>query len=213
MFHQLETWLLSYADALPLPLFAVFASFAEEIIAPIPSGPVMLVTGSIANIQGYTLPLLALLALAAAGGKLLGSLVVYAIADKAEDVITVHATRFLGITHAQIEAFGKKLGKGWKDYAVLTLLRSLPFVPSALVSFGAGALKVSLRPFIFATVVGSIIRDFTFLYFGYIGFGAAEALLARFSSWENLFLLAFGLAVAGLLGFLMWRRYTRPRAR
>lgn len=212
MFHQLETWLLSHAETLPLPLFAALASFAEEIIAPIPSGPVMLVTGSIASIQGYSLALLAALALVAATGKLMGSLVVYFIADKAEDLITVRFARFLGVTHAQIESFGKRLGNGWKDYALLTLLRSLPFVPSALVSFGAGALKVPLRPFVFATIVGSIVRDFTFLYFGYIGFGAAEELLARFSSWEDLFLVALALTAAGLFLYLCVRALRRSRA-
>ena len=212
MFHQLEVWLLSFADTLPLPLFAALASFAEEIIAPIPSGPVMLVTGSIASIQGYTLPLLAFLAVVAATGKLLGSLVVYFIADKAEDVITVRFAKFLGITHAQIEAFGKRLGNGWKDYAALTLLRSLPFVPSAVVSFGAGVLKVPLRPFIFATIVGSIVRDFTFLYFGYIGFGAAEELLARFSSWEDLFIGALAVLLFGLFVYLCVRWFRRTKA-
>lgn len=205
MFHQLEIWLLSYAETLPLPLFAALASFAEEIIAPIPSGPVMLVTGSIASIQGYSLLLLAALALAAAFGKLLGSLVVYFVADKAEDLVTVRFAQFLGVTHTQIESFGKRLGNGWKDYAVLTLLRSLPFVPSALVSFGAGAVKVPLRPFIFATIVGSIVRDFTFLYFGYIGFGAAEELLARFSSWEDLFIGALAVLLAALFVYLCVR--------
>lgn len=211
MFHQLEVWLLSFADTLPLPLFAALASFTEEIIAPIPSGPVMLVTGSIASIQGYSLALLALLALVAAAGKLLGSLVVYFVADKAEDVITVRFAKFLGITHAQIESFGKRLGNGWKDYAVLTLLRSLPFVPSAVVSFGAGALKVRLRVFIVATVIGSILRDFTFLYFGYIGFGAAEELLARFSSWEDLFIGALAAVLAALFLYLCIRWFRRRR--
>ncbi|HWH16333.1 MAG TPA: VTT domain-containing protein [Candidatus Paceibacterota bacterium] len=211
MFHQLEAWLLSFADTLPLPLFAALASFTEEIIAPIPSGPVMLVTGSIASIQGYSLPLLALLALVAAAGKLLGSLVVYFVADKAEDVITVRFAKFLGITHAQIESFGKRLGNGWKDYAVLTLLRSLPFVPSAVVSFGAGALKVRLRVFIVATVIGSILRDFTFLYFGYIGFGAAEELLARFSSWEDIFVAVLAAVLAALFVYLCIRWFRRRR--
>lgn len=211
MFDQLEALLLSYADILPLPVFAALASFVEEIVAPIPSGAVMLVIGSFASIQEYSLPLLLLLACVAATGKLLGSLVVYAIADKAEDVITMRFAKFLGITHEQIEAFGARLGNGWKDYAVLTLLRSLPFVPSALVSFGAGALKVSLRPFITATVIGSIIRDVTFLYLGYIGFAAAETLQERFSTWETVvFAIVAGLALL-VFGYLCFRWIRRGR--
>lgn len=196
MFDQLESYLLSFADAIPLPLFAALASFTEEIIAPIPSGAVMLVTGSVASVQGYSLLMLFSLAIVAALGKLAGSLVVYIIADKAEDVLAGRFAKFLGVTHAQIESFGKRLGNGWKDYATLTLLRTLPFVPSVLISFGAGALKVPLRPFIVATLVGSILRDITFLYSGYVGFAAAENLLHQFSTVETVVLVLVGLVVS-----------------
>lgn len=209
MFDQLEAYLLSFSDILPLPVFAALASFTEEIIAPIPSGAVMLVTGTVASLEGYSLPMLFLLAGVAATGKLLGSLVVYLIADKAEDLITVRFAKFLGITHAQIENFGKRLGNGWKDYVILTVLRTLPFVPSALISFGAGALKVPLRVFIVATLIGSIARDITFLYFGYIGFDAAETLLEHFSTGETVVLGILALAVIGIFIYLCYRWFKR----
>ena len=81
MFAHLETVLLSFATVMPLPLFAALSSFIEEIVAPIPSGPVMLVMGSLAQVQGYSLLMLFGLVLVATAGKLAGSLVVYAIAD------------------------------------------------------------------------------------------------------------------------------------
>ncbi|HEY0979591.1 MAG TPA: VTT domain-containing protein [Candidatus Paceibacterota bacterium] len=209
MFHQLEALILSYADLMPLPLFAALSSFAEEIIAPIPSGPVMLVTGTLAQVQGYTLPLLFALACVAALGKLAGSLVVYVIADKAEDVFATRFARFIGISHAELEKLGSRLGNGWRDYALLTLLRTLPFVPSAVISFGAGVLKVRLRLFIIATLIGSILRDFIFLYMGYLGLAAAETLIARFSTVES-FLQAgivAGVVIAvGIYATLQWRR-------
>jgi membrane protein DedA with SNARE-associated domain len=205
MFDRLESLLLSYAETVPLLLFAPVASFAEEIIAPIPSGPVMLVMGSVAAVQGYSLPFLAVVAVAAALGKLAGGLVVYWIADKLEDAFSDKFAKFLGVSHKDIESFGARFGNGWKDYVLLAVLRTLPFVPSALISFGAGALKLRLRLFITATLIGSILRDAFFLYFGYIGLEAAEAILARFSALETVVIAAVGIAVPALALYLYLR--------
>ncbi len=206
MIQHLEELVLSFATVMPLPAFAFLASFVEEIVAPIPSGPVMLVMGSLAQIQGYTLFLLFVLTVIAALGKLAGSLVVYVIADKTEDVVLGRFARFFGVTHTQIESFGARFGKGWKDYVLLTVLRILPFVPSVLVSFGAGALKLPLRLYIISTLIGSIIRDAFFLYLGYAGITAAGQLLAYFSTIESILqgAIVLGLMVA-ILGYLYVR--------
>lgn len=209
MFKELETTLLSYADILPLPVFAALSSFAEEIIAPIPSGPVMLVMGSLAQVQGYSLVALFLLSLAAAGGKLAGALVVYLVADKAEDIVTHRFARYLGISHEQIESFGKRLGNGWRDYVLLTVLRALPFVPSAIISAGSGVLKIPLRLFLVATFVGSTLRDAFFMYIGYIGLSGAETLIGRLDSVESVLqvLIIAGVVVAaGAYVYLSRRR-------
>ena len=213
MFAYLEAQVLSLASLLPLPVFAAVSSFVEEIVAPIPSGPVMLVMGSLAQVQGYSLLMLLALALAATVGKLSGALVVYVIADKTEDILTGRFARFLGVTHAQIEAFGARLGNGWRDYVLLTLLRTLPFVPSVVVSFGAGALKVPLRLFIIATVLGTILRDMFFLYLGYAGIGAAEGLIARFSTIESVLQMIIAAGVVIALLVLLYLRFVRRDVR
>ncbi len=211
MFHDLEALILSYADILPLPAFAAIASFAEEIIAPIPSGPVMLVTGTIAGAQGYTLPLLFGLAIVAAFGKLAGSLVVYFIADKAEDVFAARFAKFVGVSHEDLEKFGARLGNGWKDYVLITLLRALPFVPSVVVSFGAGVLKVRLKLFVVATLVGSILRDFTFLYAGFVGLAYAERLMEQFSTAEAIGQVAIVSAVVIAVAVFVYLRFVKKR--
>lgn len=208
MLHALEELVISLADILPLPVFAAVSSFVEEIIAPIPSGPVMLVMGSLAQVQGYTLLMLFGLAVVAAFGKLLGALVVYVIADKAEDILAGRLGSLIGVTHAQIESFGQRLGNGWKDYVLLTVLRMLPFVPSAVISAGSGVLKIPLRLFIFSTFIGSIVRDAFFLYAGYAGLEVAGMLLARFKTIETLLL---GLLVCITLGILAYL-YLKHRA-
>lgn len=211
MFQYLEALLLSFATTMPLPLFAALSSFVEEIVAPIPSGPVILVMGTLAQIQGYTLWGLFALALAATVGKLAGALVVYVIADKAEDVLSGKFAKFFGVTHAQIESFGARLGNGWKDYVLLTLLRTLPFVPSVVVSFGAGVLKVRLRLFIVATIIGSILRDAFFLYLGYAGITAAEDLLSYFSTVESILQAVIVLGVVMALLGLFYVQYKKRR--
>ena len=209
MFDHLEELLLSLATAMPLPVFAAVSSAIEEIVAPIPSGPVMLVMGSLAQIQGYSLLMLLGLSLAATAGKLVGALVVYFVADKAEDLLAGRFAKFFGVTHAQIESFGARFGNGWKDYVLLTLLRTLPFVPSVVVSFGAGALKIPLRLFIVATIIGSILRDSFFLYLGYAGIGAADKILAYFSTVESFLQVVIVLGVMGTLGFLFYVHYKK----
>lgn len=212
MFEHLEVALLSLATVLPLPLFAALASFAEEIVAPIPSGPVMLVMGTLAKVQGYALWMLFALSLAATVGKLAGALVVYGVADKTEDVLAGRFAKFFGVTHAQIESFGRRLGNGWRDYLLLTLLRTLPFIPSVVVSFGAGALKIRLRLFVVATIIGSILRDSFFLYLGYAGLPYAEDLLARFSTVESFLQIAIVLGVMMALATLFYVRYRKTHS-
>lgn len=212
MFSYLEAQVLSLASVLPLPLFAALSSFIEEIVAPIPSGPVMLVMGSLAQVQGYSLMMLCGLALVATIGKVLGALVVYVIADKTEDILLGRFAKFFGITHAQIESFGARLGNGWRDYVLLTLLRTLPFVPSVVVSFGAGALKVPLRLFIVATIIGTILRDAFFLYLGYAGIGIAEQLVERFSTIESMLQVLIAVVLVGVFLTLVYLRFVRtPR--
>lgn len=169
MFTHLEEILLSFANTLPLEVFAFVASIIEEIIAPIPSPTVMVVTGSFASVQGYTYLGLILLACIGALGKTVGAFVVYTITDKAEDVIMGKFGRFFDITHEDVEKFGKRLHGGVRDYFVLTLLRALPFVPSVLISVGSGLIKVPLPVFITSTFLGTIIRDGFYLYAGFVG--------------------------------------------
>ena len=51
LFEKLEHIVLDYADQVPVELFSFIGSFIEEVIAPIPSPIVMIVTGTIAQAQ------------------------------------------------------------------------------------------------------------------------------------------------------------------
>ncbi len=211
MFTALETALLSFAHSMPLPLFAFVASFVEEVIAPIPSGAVLLLIGSLAQLQSYTVPALIVLALVATFGKLFGALLIYVIADKAEDVVMARFSHFLSIKHEDLEKFGERFGNGWKDYLLLTLLRALPIVPSAVVSAGAGVLRIPMRLFIFATVVGSFVRDSIFIGIGYGGFVTAALLLDNLSGYESALQIgvSIGLGLALVTYIYLRKRRTK----
>jgi membrane protein DedA with SNARE-associated domain len=207
MFLHLEQILISYAEQVPLIFFATIASFIEEIIPPIPSPSIMIITGSVAKVQEYAWPGLIILIILGAFGKTLGASVAYYISDKVEDMFAGKITKFIGITHEQIEAFGARLSRSWKDYFILILLRALPIIPSTLLSVGGGLLKINFKLFIISTFIGSLVRDAIYIFLGY---AAATALVKVFventSSIESFIQIIVVLAVVILLGFLYFRR-------
>lgn len=212
MFTYLETLLISFGKILPLEVFVFLASIIEEIIAPIPSPTVMMLSGSLAQFQGRTLYLLIPLALIGAFGKTLGALVVYFLADRFEDVLMRRFGHFFNVSHDDVEAFGKRLGKGSRDYVLLTIFRALPFVPSVLVSVGCGVLKVPLPIFITSTFLGTIFRDGFYLYAGFVGTKILEEFIATSAHVEE-YITIYGVlvVVAVLTRFYFIRRKSRSK--
>ncbi len=206
MFAHLEQILISFAHSLPLEFFSFMVSFLDEVIPPIPSPSVMLVTGSVAMVQDYHIYGLIILALLGGLGKTLGASVVYLVVDKVEDIFAGKITKFLGITHEKIESFGARLKGGPKDYLIMIVLRAIPVIPSVLISIGSGLLKVPFKLFIISTFIGSALRDFIYIYIGYLGTNVAISLFKRIAgikSWMEI------LAVAGailLIAYLYYRR-------
>ncbi len=206
MFAQLEEILLSFANTLSLEVFVFVASFVEEVVAPIPSPTVMILAGSFAKVQEYSLYALVPLALIGAIGKTIGALVVYTITDKAEDFVMNRFGKFFGVTHEDVENFGKKLGNGMRDYVLLILLRALPFIPSVVVSVGSGLLKVPLPLFIISTFLGTIVRDSIYLYAGYAGVTALFAIINKSSNLETYIEVGVILAVLTFIGYRIYLR-------
>ncbi len=199
MFTFLEEKLLSFVDQVPLEWFVFIASFVEEVIAPIPSPTVMVVSGSFASAQEYTYLALFLLVLIGTIGKTIGALVVYFIADKAEGIVVTLFGKFLRVSSEEIESFGAKLGKGKRDYLLLTFLRALPIMPSVVISAGSGILKVPLKLFIFSTFFGTIIRDGFYLLAGYLGIELFAQIINGSTKIETIVEVAVVLLVFGYL--------------
>jgi len=206
MFTYFEQILISYANSFPLEVFSFVISFFDEVIPPIPSPSVMLITGSLAQVQGYIIPGLILLAMLGGLGKTFGAGVVYFVVDKVEDIFSSKIGKFLGISHEQIESFGARLSGGPKDYIIMTVLRAIPIVPSTLISIGSGLLKINFKLFVVSTFIGSVIRDFIYLYFGYVGTTVALSFVKKTADVESFVEIGVVLCLVLLLGFLYYRR-------
>lgn len=157
------------SKTIPLIPFLFWASLVEELVAPIPAFFVAVVAAPIVHAAGYSYVGIFALACVSSVGKTLASWIYYVLGDKAEDWVTGKWGRVLGISHESLENWGPKVGKGWKDEIVLTILRTIPFIPSAPISVLAGVVKVKLRSYLGATFFGYTLRNFALLTLAYEG--------------------------------------------
>jgi len=189
-----------------LPWFTFFGAMIEEVIAPIPSPLVMTLAGSLAASEKAPWTYLGLLALIGAIGKTIGSLLIYVIADKGEDLIMGKFGKYLGVTHKEVEIIGRHLNKGWKDDLVIFLLRAVPIMPTAPVSIVCGLIKVKIRTYITSTFLGTLVRNIFYLYLGFTSIGALESLNEGIDSLEKIGYLILLILVVAALGYIYIHR-------
>lgn len=206
IFTEIEHTLILYADKVPLEVFTLVGTFVEEVIAPIPSPLMMTTVGSIAALQGKAMSYLLVLSVIGAVGKLFGAWILYFFADKAEDIVLGRFGKFLGVSHADVEKIGKHLNGSYRDDLILIVLRALPIIPSSVVSVGSGILKINLKTYLYTTFLGTIVRDFVFLYFGFVGVSAFEGYIKGFESAESLIQIGIGIALFLFIAFMYYRR-------
>lgn len=208
MFQQLTDTLIGWAQMVPLPFFTFAGAFIEEVVAPIPSPVVMTLTGSIAASQNLALTGLGTLALIGAVGKTIGSYIVYFVADKAEDFLVKYFGKIFEISHDDMESIGQALGKGKRDYLVITLMRAIPIFPTAPVSIAAGIVKLNLKTYITGTFIGTFFRNIFYLYVGYSGLSVIEEGLD--SAEKVMQFVLFGLFAFLVFFFYYQRRISNP---
>ncbi len=206
MFTQFEAALVTFVEQVPLEVFTFVASFIEEVIAPIPSAGVLIVTGSFAALQERTLTDLIPLILIAALGKSLGATIVYFFSDKLSRFFFSRFGSWLKVSDEEIAQFGAQVTGTTRDYLILTACRALPIVPSSAVSVGCGVLKIPFRLFIITTVIGTIIRDSVFIYAGYTGTDFLRRLTERTVNIESYLQIGVISIVALIFGYLYLRR-------
>lgn len=200
--ENLLSFLESLAHNTSLELFVVLGAFLEEIIAPIPSPFVMTTAAVIGQAQNYGYFQLFIVIILAAIAKTAATYVVYFASDKAEDVVVGKLGKYVGVSHREIERIGKLLTGSWWDDVLLFFARALPFVPSFLVSVGAGVIKYNVKSYLVMTFLGTIFRNLFYLVVGYLGW----AELVKF--WDQIkgspaFVVALVVGVIALIWFLM----------
>jgi membrane protein DedA with SNARE-associated domain len=195
----------------PVEVFAPVASFLEELLAPIPSPFVMTLAGTMAAAQNSPFWYLFVIAMIAAAGKTLASFILFVIADKAEDVILSKVGRFIGVTHEQVEHFGKRFTGSRRDYVTLFLIRAAPFIPSAPISLLCGVLALPKKLYLISTYFGTIVRDFIYLYIGYVGLEAADVITHGFEGISSFITLGMAVIAVGVVAWIAVRKYLAYR--
>ncbi len=173
---QIIAWLEHLSQTVNLQVFVVIGSFLEEIIAPIPSPFVMTTAAALAQAQNYVFTQLAILVIVASFAKTVSSYLIYVAFDKLEDVMINRFGKYVGLNHKLIEQIGSFLTGTWVDDFLMIIARALPFVPTILVSAGAGVIKYHKKSFIITTFLGVIIRNAFYLWVGYVGWSQIENL-------------------------------------
>ncbi len=209
--ESIEAALKNSASYLPLEWSAFLGGMIEEIIAPIPSPFVMAAVGSAAYAQSKMFPALVWYAFMGSVGKTIGAWVIYAIADKLEDAIVPKFGRFFGISHQEVEGLGKKFNGGWRDDLILFTLRALPIVPSSPVSAVCGIIKINLRTYMIATLLGNFVRNFIYIYLGYVGLSAYHSVLSGLDNLESVVQIVIFTALAAFVGWIYYQRHQRSK--
>lgn len=211
MFDSISASLISLSSSMSVEAFTFFGSFVEEVVAPIPSPIVMTAAGALAKSHGHDFAYLFVLSGIGAAGKTLGAVLVYAASYYVGVFFVDRFGRYFGVKHADIEKLRDKLDGGVKDLAMVTFLRALPIMSSAVVSVGCGVLRIGFLTYVIATIVGTIVRDFFYLYVGYSGVAAYHALVDGLDGVESAIQIVIGVLVVVLLGWLYWRRKSGKR--
>lgn len=178
--HQIEIFVKSYAEQMPLDIFVAVASFIEEVVPVIPATAIMIPAGSLALAQGHGWIYLFWLALASTVPKTLASWLLYVLGDKLEDRLVAKVGWFFGVRHEDIERIGARFAGGWKDDAVLLLIRLTPFIPTPPVSVICGVIRIRPWTYVWTTFVAFFVKNVAYLYIGYGGI-KAYARIARYA--------------------------------
>lgn len=208
MMSSLITWLEGLAQHVPLELFVLIGGLVEEIVAPIPSPLVATLAGSITVSQGLGVWYLLWICLVSTVSKTAGAWIFFFIGSKLEGLAVPRLGKYIGVRHEDIQKFGARFTGKKKDIVLLTLLRSIPVMPSTPVSLACGMVRIGTGQFLIATFAGFYIRNMTFMLLGYSGLSALDSLMGGLDTTESVLKFLMILGAGFLLLWLYWKRRT-----
>ena len=188
-----------------------FGSVLEEIIAPIPSSPVIMVS-SLFIMENYQISFLAFgrlflyIALPAASGVTLGSLLFYGIIYKIGEPFVNRWGKYLGLSWEEIEKIEEKYSKNSLiEFSIFTA-RALPIVPSILLSAFCGFIKYDIKKFVLLTFSGTLVKAFVFGFLAWQFGSLYRQIESQFAISEEIVIIGLILAVIGLFIYKKYKK-------
>ena len=205
MIADLTIKLMAWAKVVPLEMFTFAGALTEEVISPIPSPLVSTLTGALAQGQGAGPRMIIWLAVLSATGKTLGAVLIYIVVNRGENFLFRH----WGINTTQIQKVGQYFRGSWRDYLTLITLRALPIMPSLPVSVASGLIKLKLKLYVIASLIGNFLRSWLFIWIGYSSLELSQQIITGATRWEN-YIQATIVAIALIgLGWIYYRRWAK----
>ena len=188
-----------------------FGSVLEEIIAPIPSTAVIMGSSFFImenipfSFQAFQVLLLNI-ALPAAAGVTLGSLLIYGIVYYAGKPFIDSWGKYLGLSWNEIEKTEKKYSKNNLMALSIFTARALPIVPSVVISAFCGFIKYDIKRYITITFMGTLVKSFILgvmaWQFGSL-YGTIES---EIGISEEIVIIRLVVAV---IGFIIYKKYKK----
>ncbi len=186
----------------------VFAgSVIEEVISVIPSALVQLGAGFF-MLQGMETSLSSVIflfthvALPASLGLAIGSLVFYAIGYMGGKPIIEKYGKFFTVSWDMIEKFEDKFSHTTKDEFAFFIARTIPAIPSVVLSTLSGVIRMNLFKYTLLSFLGTIPRAFVLGFIGWKLGNSYTSLAGSLGTIENIILVCITLGVGA---FLLYR--------
>ena len=190
---------------IPVELIVFFGSIIEEIFPPLPSPLLLIITKIATYNQKFSVLYILLLTSIAVFGKTIGSLFLYFLAEKTEDLIIGRFGKWFSISHKSVESIGRRFTGSWKDIFILIFLRAIPIIPTTPLSFVCGIIKLNIRTFVISAFIGSFIRIFLLLYFGVTAYRSLT------TGVEDAVKVLLIFIVVSIIGWFYYKRKGRSR--
>lgn len=199
------------ANIIPLGAFGVFsATFIEEVIAPIPSALVLLLSGFLflSGPMGWSLilTLVIKIVIPATLGITIGSLAVYGIAYFLGQPFLEKWGKYLGVTWDSVERAKERFSKTQKDELTLFVTRTIPVIPSVAINAFCGMVRFPFISYITLTFLGTLIRA---SILGLIGWKVGDYYSYYASILNKTENIVWYLIIIAIIGFLAFRNYKR----
>ena len=194
------------------------ATLLEEIIAPIPSPLVPLMTGFfLLPVDGGFLEItwqaLFDIAFPVAFGITLGSLAVYGIGYLGGKPAIEKSKKWLGLSWEDLEKIENKLIRGSGDEIALFILRVLPIIPGVAISGFCGIVRYPLKTFAIITFLGAFVRALALGIVGWYAGGLYAVYSETISKTEKYIFIVLVVSVILFFGRLYFLKKRRKQAK